>query len=99
MVKNPTANPRCAFDPCVRKIPGEGNDHPLQCSCLQNTMDRGAWQAAAHGNHKRVRYDLLIEQTSNFSTTTTDTDMYVSITAKVRVWGRGGVSLMIRFVL
>ena len=62
-------------------------------------MDRGAWQAAAHGNHKRVRYDLLIEQTSNFSTTTTDTDMYVSITAKVRVWGRGGVSLMIRFVL
>ena len=24
--------------------PGVGNDNPLQCSCLENTMDRGAWQ-------------------------------------------------------
>ena len=29
--------------------PGEGNDNPLQYSCLENTMDRGAWQAAVHG--------------------------------------------------
>ena len=29
--------------------PGEGNDNPLQCSCLGNPMDRGAWQATAHG--------------------------------------------------
>ena len=28
---------------------GEGNGTPLQCSCLGNPMDRGAWWAAVHG--------------------------------------------------
>ena len=28
---------------------GEGNGTPLQHSCLENPMDRGAWQAAVHG--------------------------------------------------
>ena len=28
---------------------GEGNGSPLQYSCLENLMDRGAWQAAVHG--------------------------------------------------
>ena len=28
---------------------GEGNDTPLQYSCLKNTMDGGAWKAAVHG--------------------------------------------------
>ena len=28
--------------------PGEGNGNPLQYSCLENPMDRGAWQAAVH---------------------------------------------------
>ena len=37
---------------------GEGNGNPLQYSCLENPMDRGAWQAAVHGGHKRVRHDL-----------------------------------------
>ena len=30
-------------------IPGEGNGNPLQYSCLENPMDRGAWQAIVHG--------------------------------------------------
>ena len=30
-------------------ISGEGNGYPLQCSCLQNSMDRGAWWATVHG--------------------------------------------------
>ena len=29
--------------------PGEGNGSPLQCSCLENPMDRGAWRATVHG--------------------------------------------------
>ena len=29
--------------------PGEGNGYPLQYSCLENHMDRGAWQATVHG--------------------------------------------------
>ena len=28
---------------------GEGNGHPLQCSCLENLRDGGAWWAAVHG--------------------------------------------------
>ena len=31
------------------RSPGEGNGSPLQCSCLENPKDRGAWQAAGHG--------------------------------------------------
>ena len=29
--------------------PGGGNGNPLQYSCLENSMDRGAWQASVHG--------------------------------------------------
>ena len=38
--------------------PGVGNGNPLQYSCLENPMDRGAWQAAVHGV-ARVRYNLV----------------------------------------
>ena len=31
------------------RSPGEGNGNPLQYSCLENPMDRGAWRATAHG--------------------------------------------------
>ena len=35
--------------PGLGRDPGEGNGNPLQYSCLENPMDRGAWQAAEHG--------------------------------------------------
>ena len=31
--------------PGLRKSPGGGHSNPLQCSCLENHMDRGAWRA------------------------------------------------------
>ena len=31
------------------RSPGEGNDNPLQYSCLENSMDQGAWWATLHG--------------------------------------------------
>ena len=34
---------------CCAKSLGEGNGTPLQYSCLENPMDRGAWWAAVHG--------------------------------------------------
>ena len=40
---------RCGFDSRLGKIPGEGNGNPLQYSCLENPMDRGAWWATVHG--------------------------------------------------
>ena len=36
----------------LERSPGEGKGYPLQCSCLENFMDRGAWQAAVHGAAK-----------------------------------------------
>ena len=34
------------------RSPGVGNGKPLQYSCLENSMDRGAWQATVHGPTK-----------------------------------------------
>ena len=35
--------------PGLGRSPGEGNGNPLQYYCLENPMDRGAWQATVHG--------------------------------------------------
>ena len=37
------------FIPGLGRFPGEGNGNLLQYSCLENPMDRGAWQAPVHG--------------------------------------------------
>ena len=52
VIKNPPANAGDLRDvgsiPGLGSSPGEGNGNPLQYSCLENSMDRGAWQATAH---------------------------------------------------
>ena len=45
-------------------ILGEGNGTPLQYSCLENPMDRGAWKAAVHGVAER--WTQLSDFTSAF---------------------------------
>ena len=35
--------------PGLGRSPGEANDNPLQYSCLENQMDKGAWWATVHG--------------------------------------------------
>ena len=45
MVKNPPA----IWESWVEKSPGEGSGNPLQYSCLENSMDRGAWWATVRG--------------------------------------------------
>ena len=35
--------------PGLGRYPGRGNGNPLQYSCLENSMDRGAWQVIVHG--------------------------------------------------
>ena len=53
--KNPPANEyrRLAGDrgssPGSGRSPGEGSGYPLQYSCLENPVDRGAWRATVHG--------------------------------------------------
>ena len=53
VVKNLPANAEDARDvgslPQSGRSPGIGNSNPLQYSCLDNPMDRGAWWAAVHG--------------------------------------------------
>ena len=49
MVKNLPANAGDAHSvPGLGKSLGGGNGNPLQCSCLENPMDRGAWWATVH---------------------------------------------------
>ena len=52
MVKKPTVNAEDIRDtgsvPGLGRSFGEGNGYPLQYSCLENPMDRGAWQATVH---------------------------------------------------
>ena len=40
--------------PVSGRSPGEGNDNPLQYSCLGNPMDRGAWWATVQGSQKEL---------------------------------------------
>ena len=53
MVKNPPANAGDARDagliPGSGRSLGGGNGNSLQYSCLENSMDRGAWKATVHG--------------------------------------------------
>ena len=44
--------------PGLGRSPGEGHGNPLQYSCLENPMDRGAWQATVRGV-ARVGHDLV----------------------------------------
>ena len=60
MVKNLPANAGDARDtgstPGSGRSPEVGNGNPLQYSCLENFMDRGAWQATVKGL-QRVRHN------------------------------------------
>ena len=53
VVKNLVANAGDARDmgliPGSERSPGGGHGNPLQYSCLENPMNRGAWQATVHG--------------------------------------------------
>ena len=52
MVKNPPANAGDTRNTCLIPgsgiCPGEGHSNKLQYSCLENSMDRGAWPATVH---------------------------------------------------
>ena len=52
MVKNPPTNAgnvrKSGSIPGLEKYPGVGNGNPLHYSCLENPMDRGAWQPTVH---------------------------------------------------
>ena len=53
VVKNPPANAGDIRDmgsiPGLKRSPGVGNGNPLQYSCLENSMEKGAQQVTVHG--------------------------------------------------
>ena len=57
MVKNLLANTGDTGDmgeiPGSGRSPGERHGNPLQCSCLENPMDRGTWRATVHRVSKK----------------------------------------------
>ena len=61
VVKNLLANAGDVRDtglvPGSGRSPGEGNGSPLQYSCLEDSMDRGVWQARVHGVTKNQLSD------------------------------------------
>ena len=60
--KEPACNARDPVSiPGSGRSSGEGNGFPLQYSYLENSMDRGAWQATVHGV-TRVKRDLLTKE-------------------------------------
>ena len=59
MVKNPPGNAGDAGSITEwGRSPGEENGNPLQCSCLGNPMDRGAWRLQSMGSQRAGR-DLV----------------------------------------
>ena len=69
---------------------GEGNGNPLQCSCLENPMDGGAWWAAVHGVAKsRTR---LSDFTFSFHFLALEKEMAThSSVLALRIPGRGSL--------
>ena len=64
VVKDPPANSGDVRDvgsiPGSGRSPGGGHGHPLQYSCLENAMDRGAWWATVYGvAESQARLKLL----------------------------------------
>ena len=61
MIKNPPANAGDVGSiPGSGKSPGEGNGNPLQDSCLENSIDRGAWWTIVHGVTKGLLSNKVI---------------------------------------
>ena len=64
MVKNLPANEAdVTLIPRSVRSPRGGNGNPLQYSCLENTMDRGAWWATVHGVAESDRTSQLSTRT------------------------------------
>ena len=71
MVKNPPANAGDVGDtgsvPGSGRSPGGGNGSTLQCSCLENPMDRGAWWVQSLGSQSQTRLISLVQHSPHGS--------------------------------
>ena len=68
MAKNLPANAGdSGVIPGLEKSPGERNGKPLLYSCLENPMDRGAWQATVHQGPKELDTTEQLKNNNDYS--------------------------------
>ena len=65
---------------------GEGNGNPLQCSCLENPRDRGAWWAAVYGVAQS--WTRLKRLSSSSSSRSNSSEGYIPLTGRVTLLKR-----------
>ena len=74
---------------------GEGNDNPLQCSCLENPRDRGAWWAAVYGvTQSRTRLKRLSSSSSIHLTSPRLTEEYRSLNGVLSLNQMGTLAIL-----
>ena len=74
VVKNSPANAGDAGSlPQSGRCAGEGNGKPLQYTCLENSMKRGAWQATVYGAAKESAMNDQLSLTEQYQSTHTHT--------------------------
>ena len=62
---------------------GEGNGNPLQCSCLENPRDRGAWWAAVHGV---AQSQTRLKRLSSSNSSSSSSSCFLSLGCPSAVW-------------
>ena len=103
MVKNLPANAGDLRDagliPGSGRSPREGNGNPIQYSCLENPMDRGAWRATLRSvgknltqlsMHPALSYKDGVMEKMKGSSFCSSSSFYSSVLAGQDEWGEGG---------
>ena len=85
--KDPPANASDAryagLIPALRRAPGEESGNVLQCSCLENPMDRWAWQATVHGAGKSQTQLSMSTRAHTHTHTHTHTLLFFAYPAQI----------------
>ena len=82
--------------PGLEKSPGGGHGNPLQYSCLENPMDRGAWEATFHGTAKSQTW---LRQLNIHATSSIKSIWKWRLWEAVGVrWGHGGKTFIVGLV-
>ena len=87
VVKNPAASAAGAggvdLIPGLGRSPGGGNGNPLQCSCLENPMHRGAWWATVHGVEES---DMTEQLSTKVATPTSECTLEPPAASRSSTW-------------
>ena len=95
MIKNLSVMQEAGGRPFGWDNPREGSPDPLQCSCLENPMDRGAWQAPAH----RGAYEWDTTEATQHACTPTEDVPDTGLSDRFSPWCPKGWELLLYIAL